>query len=166
MSGLSTLTCIRCLQQLTIQCNLSKDVLDGLKHPNSSVTVYQYALPGQPQVTPALCQPCHSSVTAPREGNPSRSEGPSEPYPSTALCYVCETVAIQKRYEFLVSFGYMGLNVYTLLCSAKCLARHEIFARQDFGDNGGHLQIINDPQLAAEITAEIFQLQSSRDQDS
>jgi hypothetical protein len=175
MSEPSTLTCIRCLQPLNIQCNLSRDVLDGLKHPNSSVTVYQYALPGQSQVTPALCQPCHSSLTAPREGNPSRSEGPSEPcfasgqpfaeqrapYPSTALCYVCETVPIQKRYEFLVSFGYMGLNVYTLLCSAKCRARHEIFARQDFRDNGGHLQMINDPQLAAEITAEILRLQSS-----
>ena len=146
MSQPSTLSCARCLQSLQIQCPTSNDVLQGLKDPSRSVTVYQFALPGQPTMTPALCQACHSIV--------------SEPYPSTALCYVCEIQAIQKRYEFLVSFGYMGLNVYTLLCSAQCRARHEIFARRDFQDNGGHLQIVNDPQLAAEIEAEILRLQS------
>ena len=145
---MSTLTCSQCRQSLQIQCQPSNDVLQGLKAGSGNVTVYQFALPGQPSLTPALCGSCHSTATA--------------PYPPTALCYVCETHPIQDRYKFLVSFGYMGLNVYTLLCSVQCRARHEIYARQDFADNGGHLQIVNDPQLAAEIEGEILRLQSNK----
>jgi hypothetical protein len=145
--GPSALSCVKCLQKLDMHIETPGNLLQGLINPHSNNTVYQYALPGQPQITPVICHACYSNV--------------SPHYPVEALCYVCESNKVQKRYEFVVSFAYMRLNVYTLICSAKCRARHEIFARKDLHDNGGHVQIINDAQLLLEIENEISKIQSS-----
>jgi hypothetical protein len=139
----TSISCAKCHKVLTVVSNKNWTI----ESRDNVITVSQYALPGIPQNTPALCNNCVGDLRKMR--------------PANELCYVCETQPSDPRYEFFVSWMYINMDVYTSLCSAKCRAKHEIFAHEDFAENGGHFQIINNPVLFTEIETEKQRLRST-----
>ncbi len=138
----TSLSCVKCHKVLTAVTNKDWTV----KSRTNVITVSQYALPGIPQNTPALCGTCIGYLRTMR--------------PANELCYVCETRPSDPRYEFFVSWMYINMDVYTSLCGAECRAKHEIYAEKDFSENGGHFQVINNRDLFREIETEKQKLRS------